>query len=158
MPQRAIGICMAIAGLLFVVGLILLRFNLHKAARTGPRWKRNLVLAGIIVLASFGLVSTVKWCAEPTCYAMVMPLMPVEESAHRLSRRLTLLEKYITSEKLDVEVVNKVLAAVEQDIAVLEKKENFEEACEEWIAETIELREKVKAHVEKIRAKLKGEE
>jgi hypothetical protein len=57
MPQRVIGICTAVAGLCFVAFLVLLRFDLQRAAKTGPRWKRSLVTAGLIVLAGLGFVS-----------------------------------------------------------------------------------------------------
>lgn len=41
---------MGLAGVLIVAGLAMLGVNLVSSARTGPRWKRKLVAAGLILL------------------------------------------------------------------------------------------------------------
>ena len=133
MPQRAAGIMIAVAGVFFVTCLILLRFNLQTAARTGPKWKRSLVLAGIFILSSLGLFSASaggSGCVTTMCYHMEYVPTPeererqahaveVEKTLERLSIRMGLLEKYISSEKLDREVVRAVIANIEKDIAVI---------------------------------------
>jgi hypothetical protein len=57
MAQRVIGIAAAVTGLFFVMALLLLRVDLRGAARKGPKWKRNLILAGLLVLAAAGVVA-----------------------------------------------------------------------------------------------------
>ncbi|TET34382.1 MAG: hypothetical protein E3J72_14580 [Planctomycetota bacterium] len=55
MIHRTTGIFIAVLGLLVVVILILIRFDIHLAAKRGPRWKRNLVTAGILAMSLLGL-------------------------------------------------------------------------------------------------------
>jgi HAMP domain-containing protein len=55
--SKGILIALGIFGLILVAGLLLLRYDLKRASESGPRWKRRLVAAGIIVLAAVGLVS-----------------------------------------------------------------------------------------------------
>lgn len=156
MPQRVIGIIVAVAGLLFVLGLVLLRFNLRKAARTGPRWKRNLVLAGIFVLASFGLVAATS--SEVGCVTMCYEIAPVgiaERSMERLSQRLSLLEKFAASEKIDREVVEKILSEVEGDIDTLKNNRELLSNSEQAMA--LELRMRAERHVLRIKARLAEE-
>jgi hypothetical protein len=57
MAQRSIGIIIAVTGIFIVAGLLLLRYDLKRASEKGPRWKRRLVCAGILVLSAMGLVS-----------------------------------------------------------------------------------------------------
>lgn len=159
MPQRAIGIVVAVTGLLFVICLILMRYDIRRAARTGPRWKRNLVLAGIFVLTSLGLVSGASSVScTPTGRLPALGVMETEISMRRLSERLALLEGFAAADRLEPEVVEEVLAMVEQDMTILEKGEYVGGLSEAERVRAVELREKVKVHVKKIREKLKGEE
>ena len=57
MPQRAIDVLLAIAGLVTVAGLVLVGVDLRRAAGTGPRWKRRLISAGLVLLAALGMAS-----------------------------------------------------------------------------------------------------
>ncbi len=54
MPQRVLGLAVAGAGVVFVLFLVLLRSDLAKSAE-GPRWRRRLLAAGVLCLASLGL-------------------------------------------------------------------------------------------------------
>ena len=55
MPYRSFGLFVAIFGAVFVVGLILLGFDLRRAAKTGPGWKRKLMAAGLVLLGAVGI-------------------------------------------------------------------------------------------------------
>jgi hypothetical protein len=66
MPYRAYHLVLGIAGLLAVVLLVILRANVDRQARTGPRWKQRLVAAGLMVLAAFGLGPACKGGGTPT--------------------------------------------------------------------------------------------
>jgi len=54
MPYRTIGILSGLAGLALILFLLLLRRDLERHAISGPRWKRRLVTAGLVVLAALG--------------------------------------------------------------------------------------------------------
>lgn len=56
MPYRAYHLVLGIAGAVTVLALMLVigRGNLDHHARTGPRWKRRLVNAGLLLLAAVG--------------------------------------------------------------------------------------------------------
>ena len=58
MPHRVVGVGWAVLGLLGAVvlgAMILAGVDAARAARTGPRWKRKLFGAGLILLASLGI-------------------------------------------------------------------------------------------------------
>jgi hypothetical protein len=61
-----------------------------------------------------------------TCYVPVRIVSP-NESVDRLAARLPLLEKLAAAETLHAEVVEKVLAGIEADIATLAKEESLKE-------------------------------
>jgi hypothetical protein len=71
------------------------------------------------------------------CYKM-MPAQPGRDSFKRLSDRLPLLEKLAASETLHPEVVEKVLASIEADIATLTKEESLKEFATAEERETAE--------------------
>jgi len=56
MPQRAVGLAIALVGVLALVILLTVGADVYRAARVGPRWKRRLVGAGLVVLASLGFL------------------------------------------------------------------------------------------------------
>jgi len=56
MPQRTLNLLLAALGLLAVAGVILLGRDVYRHARTGPRWKRRLLGAGLMALGFLGIV------------------------------------------------------------------------------------------------------
>ena len=66
MPYRALNGLLVVAGLVLALVLVVLGADLALAARTGPRWKRRLVAAGLGLLASLGLLSAGCQSAEST--------------------------------------------------------------------------------------------
>jgi hypothetical protein len=163
MPQRVTGICTAVAGLCFVMFLVLLRFDLQRAAKTGPRWKRNLVTAGLVVLTTLGLAGGTTGCEkEPmtTCYAPPMenPSVPANMLVDRLSRRLPLLEEYAKADRLDPKVVNVLLETVEQDAANLEIELKSADVTPQEKEQALQTLKEVRERVGQVRAKLKEQE
>jgi hypothetical protein len=228
MPQRVIyawTIVLGIAGLVLAGGLVLLGMDLYRASQTGPRWKRRLLAATMIILSASGvyaagrkvadevktpaiaipvnelkktpLVKTPHWRrlmqtwkeaddvtsgrkgAYPfdakgkktlldalktlagdvdalaaagllsvpeagllksellrlttgvqkkrptemrmaTCYEPMM-LTPARDSLTRLTHRLSLLERLVNDESLHPAAIEKILAAIESDLAILSK-------------------------------------
>lgn len=57
MPYRTLSIFFAIFGTVLVIALIILGRDLHRAARSGPNWKRKLVTAGLVLLGALGMTS-----------------------------------------------------------------------------------------------------
>jgi hypothetical protein len=55
MPNRVMYLPAAMAGLLIVVGLLLVGSDPHRAARTGPRWRRRIVAAALLLLGLLGI-------------------------------------------------------------------------------------------------------
>ncbi len=55
MGQRTLTIVLALFGLLVIAALALMGCNVYHAARTGPRWRRRLVGAGLSLLALLGV-------------------------------------------------------------------------------------------------------
>lgn len=65
MPYRAYHLVLGLAGVAAVVLLVILRANVDRQARTGPRWKQRLLAAGIMLLAAFGLGPACKGGGTP---------------------------------------------------------------------------------------------
>ncbi len=57
MPYRAANIVLAALGCVAVIALLLLGADALRAAESGPRWKRRLLGAGLVLLAAMGLSS-----------------------------------------------------------------------------------------------------
>jgi len=51
MTQRALGLIAALLGAALVAAIALFGYDIWRSARTGPRWKRRLVGAGLARLA-----------------------------------------------------------------------------------------------------------
>ncbi len=64
MPHRTYHLVLGLLGLLAVVALLLARADLARQRTTGPRWKRRLVSAGLVLLGVLGLGS---FGAQPGC-------------------------------------------------------------------------------------------
>lgn len=69
MPQRMSGLFLALAGVVAVVGLVLVGVNVRQSAATGPLWKRRLVTAGLFLLAAVGLAGCNPTPSSPTAGA-----------------------------------------------------------------------------------------
>jgi len=54
MAVRAMGIVLVVAGFAIALLLAILGFDLVRACRTGPRWKRRLIGAGLVLLMALG--------------------------------------------------------------------------------------------------------
>jgi len=264
MPQRVAGVLVALMGVLVVVGFLLAGADLWRAARTGPHWRRRLIGAGLLLLASLGFPACQKTAmgAEPNGGAAVpavpgpldnladseewqrltwtwrdaeevatgargdypfneagkkkllarlkaadaevgaleagglltaaeadllrqglalltegvemkrpketqnatfykrMPMWPgpVKNSVDRLSARLDALEKLAAAKKLEPEVLYRALLAVEMDVQAVRDEQHWEYYHEVDKAKARALAEKAGALVEKIRARVRGEE
>ena len=66
MPYRPFSLFLILSGSVFVLALILLGRDLHEAIRTGPTWKRKLVTAGLVLLATLGITSGCSTISGPT--------------------------------------------------------------------------------------------
>lgn len=151
MPQRAVGILLGVLGLCLVGMLLLVGVDLLVASRTGPRWKRKLLIAGLLFL---GLNTSTGCQLFFSCYAPVPPPTPAEMSYDRLSSQLKLLDQMARSKKLDPKVVDKTLVAVQQDLEVLDKEEELDKLPKSERAEARIVRDLARADVQAIKARL----
>jgi len=135
-----------------------------KAAREAAE---RLAGAGLLAAAEAGLLAAeadkvkgdiyrnppVPVPGEPRmmCYAMAMP-NPAQDSMGRLAQRLPLLEKLAEGGKIHKPAVEKVLATVEADLAVLgDEKKLAGLRDEKTKAEAAKTRDAVKAQVERLK-------
>ncbi|MCY2929818.1 MAG: hypothetical protein NTV86_10060 [Planctomycetota bacterium] len=68
MPQRVTSVVFlatGVAGLLLLAGLALWRIDPEAWARTGPRWRRRLVAAGLAILAATGVAPAQPAASRP---------------------------------------------------------------------------------------------
>ena len=132
MPHRIMNlwiVLLGVAGLLVVVLMVLFGADLIRASRTGPRWKRRMVVASLAVLAAIGVnVAAREASAQaprdllerprgPTCY---MPEMEPPPGA-ALPARMAALKKLGVMEKVKSDVLKKVAARIRAEIVPYEK-------------------------------------
>jgi len=89
-------------------------------------------------------------CYEP------MAFTPGRDSLKRLTDRLPLLEKLADAETIRPEVVSKVLATVEKDLATLRQEKTRDRLPDDLKAQAEKVSGAAAAHVEKIKSKLNG--
>ena len=79
MSDRMVGVLLAIVGVFAVAIFALLGFDAWRAARTGPRWRRRLVGAGLSLLALVG-VSPAASAAEAPANLVAADGKPLADS------------------------------------------------------------------------------
>jgi len=90
MPYRAYHVALGVVGVAAVLVLVILRSNLDHHARTGPRWKRRVVNAGLLLLAALGFgPATIASCDRPDP-AKSGYSYPEKDDQRRARRRPTL--------------------------------------------------------------------
>ena len=89
-----------------------------------------------------------------TCYIPLPFVPPARESMRSLADRLPLLEQAAQSARLHQEAVSKVLVTIDKHLAVLDKENLLAELDEAERAEAEALREQVKGHLVRIRARI----
>ncbi len=69
MSQRALGLAAALLGAALVAAIVLLGYDVYRAAQSGPRWRRRLLGAGLALLAALGLPACEGARARPPTVA-----------------------------------------------------------------------------------------
>ena len=116
MPQRALNLVLALAGVVAVLGVIVIGFDLHRVSTSGPRWRRRLLAAGLALLGLAAPPSCIS--STPTCYAVV------EQGKAPLSwleAQLPLLEQAARTGVIDDQTVVRSLEAVEEELSELDR-------------------------------------
>jgi hypothetical protein len=127
MPQRAMHLAMALAGVMAVAGLLAAGIDPERASGRGPRWRR-LIAAGIALLVAIGIWTVVsgramEWVrdiwASPTCYdRAAIEIQP--PTVERLEQRLDQLKVSAEAGRLDPAVVRRTTASIVRDIDELD--------------------------------------
>ncbi len=155
MPYRAMNVAVAVAGVVMLAGLVLVGANVYRAARTGPRWKRVLISAGLVML---GLVGTTSCTPVITCYkGPPPPEQTVRNHMSSISDRLSSLERQVAQERLQPDAVDAALRSIEEDLEVEVFREMREELDEPHRSELIEMRKTLKARIDTLRAAIRQE-
>jgi len=150
MPYRAAGILMALAGLVAVVGLIIVGIDVYTAKERGPRWKRRLLGAGLAVLGMVGVWFARPRLQGPTCYLPV-PSSFSAPSLQRLDKQSHLLYELTTQGRVDPEVAGKALAATEAALEEASSEQVLKGLSAEERAQAEGLRESARFQIEHLR-------
>jgi hypothetical protein len=129
MPYRlgsVVGVLAGLAGLTLLAVVLLRDGDARRAARTGPRWRRRLIGAALVLLAAIGISVVGRGCIF-TCYVPSRESMMGQDDFQRclarLDGRLALLEKYAAAEAIDAAVVRQVPLNAEEEVYLLETEE-----------------------------------
>lgn len=125
MPQRVIwlwAVLLGLAGLVLAAALVLLGKDLLRASQTGPRWKRRVLTAALLLLAWAGVTVTNTSCTM--CYAPVPSWAHMEKDDFRqllarLPGRLELLEKQIADRTVTPQVLDDTSQTIRRDAYTL---------------------------------------
>ena len=152
------GGVLVLLGVLVVALLMTFRVDVEAAARSGPRWRRRLVGAGLAVLTTLGILSTTgatrAMGVSITCYVMDIEPNPLPPTAAQLAERLRELELMIGSNRLDLSVTTKLLDTIEAEVKALSNENRVIWLVEPDPAKNMELAGKVMTEVSRVRAML----
>ena len=137
MRSWLMGGLLVLLGVLVVALLMTFRVDVEAAARSGPRWRRKLVGAGLAVLAAIGVLWTTDHAkakgAVVTCYVIARVDDHIDirglVNYDRITSRLRQLERMAASDRLDPVVTTKVLDTIEAEV----------KAFSEWSTFTVEV-------------------
>jgi len=120
MPHRIMNlwtVALGIAALVIVALMVMFGADLIRASRTGPRWKRRMIVASLAILTAIGVNVAVREASArrprgPTCYKPMI-LMPPGAT---LPGRMAALKKLGVMEKIKSDVLKKLAAQIRADI------------------------------------------
>ena len=161
MPQRVMTawvIVIGIAGLLLVAVLAGFGRDLVRASRTGPRWKRRMVASAIVLLGLLGVTVGTNTSCIFTCYVpaagATMDRGDFRERLEHLNQQLPLLEKFAAADKLDPDVVTKVLYTCRFDVEALESEFARKKLSAEEFARAQDACRTARGHIERVQGRL----
>lgn len=117
------GGLLVLLGILAVTLLMTFRVDVEAAARSGPRWRRKLIGAGLAALVTLGLLPTTHGAkaksVDATCYVMADTSdLIVLTTPEQLAERINQLERLAASDRLDPAVTAKLLDTIEAELRV----------------------------------------
>jgi len=149
MPQRAVNLVLALAGVAAVVLIVVLGVNLARASRRGPKWKRRLLSAGIGLMAALGVTTVDTGCFM--CYAPV-PTEFREGSIGRVRYRLRLLDTFVQRRDVTPLALENALKSLQADLDELTKDEAAGKLSDKQRAEAKELREQADRLIKEVQS------
>ena len=158
MPQRVANVLtlvLGIAGLAVVAALVLAGADLRRAARTGPRWKRALVAAGLALLTWAAPASAPP---EP-CYFRPPPIRPemfdpAKRPVAMLELALPLVEKLAKADRLPPDPTKALLDAMERAAAALDRDDVLRRLSPDERKKAADLKLRATARIKALRARL----
>jgi len=167
MAQRAGWFAIALLGVLLIAGLALLGRDIHRLARAGPKWRRRLVGAGLALLSIFGVPA----CGETKdtspgpasagdrkglcCYMMVATIREqFDNTMQFMLERLTLLDQFLESKKLDAQVVQDAVQSIEEQLPILFKRPDYGGLSESERCRADSLRVEIEAKIADLKTRL----
>ena len=112
MPYRAMNAVVGVVGVVVLAALVALGVNVYRSARTGPRWKRGLIVAGLVMLGLVGTTSSVACCYQP-----VMVQEPYRgQDLDAVGNSLDFLEKQIANGGIQLDAARSTLSNIEANL------------------------------------------
>lgn len=119
MSERMWWLVVALTGALFVAALVVFGYDIRRAARTGPNWKRRLVAAGLALLGCAGVAAVIQERHENrgtwSCY-VPLPAPMSKATMRRIAARLALVETLAKDGKLEPSVAQKLMEEMDSDL------------------------------------------
>ena len=155
MPQRAVNLVLVVAGVATVALLMVLGVDLARAANRGPRWKRRMVGAGLLLLGTLGLAP-----ANPGCMISDVPNQTesVNDPVATLRQRIASLERLAANEKAQPAALENALESLADAVEEMESEEQMSITIGEVPpAEARELRKRAAELTQTVRDRLDGQ-
>ena len=160
MPYRSITVWVVVLGVLamgVVAALAVCGVDVRRAAATGPRWKRAPLTASLLLLGLLGVGSVagaMACCYEPMPLGAGLKYEDFMKSLERLGRQLPLLERFARAQKIEPDVVRKLLATAERDVMLLESAYAGKELLPSQHARARELCARAREPLERLRLRV----
>lgn len=145
MLDRTTGLLLTIGGTLLVALLLVVGVDIHRAAQTGPRWRRRLVGAGIMLLATLGMTGCDP-TPQVTCYAP-RPVSDRQGTADELQQRAGALRDAVERGAIGADTLTVTAANIsaEMDSLIQQASDTEREGIRRQLAVTAGLLEEAHA-------------
>ncbi len=153
MLYRAINVVMAVVGVVVLVGMVMVGVNVYRAARTGPRWKRALITAGLVMLGFIGATSPMACCYG----SLVAPQPYGDQDLQAVSQSLEFLDKQIANGRIQPDAARSTLGNIELNLERTASEEGLKSFPESDRARLTQQKNALQTRIDSMRKRV-GEE